>query len=46
LLKHRGPAIVLLNKTDVLHAAAEHRAHFGPVDVFAPLNAGRRAYSP
>jgi len=37
LLEHRGPAIVLLNKTDVLHAAAERRAHFGPVDVFAPL---------
>jgi hypothetical protein len=40
LLKHRGPAIVLLNKTDVLHAAAEHRAHFGPVDVFPPLTPG------
>jgi len=37
LLEHRGPAIVLLNKTDVLHAAAEHRAHSGPVHLFAPL---------
>ena len=37
LLEHHGPAVVLLNKTDVLHAAAERRAQHGPVHVFAPL---------
>lgn len=37
LLEHCGSAVVLLNKTDVLHAAAERRAQQGPVHVFAPL---------
>ena len=37
LLEHRGTAVVLLNKTDVLHAAAERRAQHGPVHIFAPL---------
>lgn len=37
LVEHAGPAIVLSNKTDVLHVTARARAARGPVFVFAPM---------
>jgi len=40
LLDHPGPAVVLLNKTDVVHATIDQRARRGPVWTYAPLTDG------
>jgi type IV secretion system protein VirD4 len=37
LLEHRGPAVVLLNKTDVVWQTVVGRAGRGPVWIYAPL---------
>jgi len=39
LLEHDGPAIVLLNKTEVVRDTLESRARRGPVWIYAPLTA-------
>ena len=49
LLDHDGPAIVLLNKTDVVRETIREREALGPVWIYAPLTPGlpnRCAWTP
>lgn len=38
LVEHAGPAVVLVNKTEVVHETLDARRRVGPVSIFAPTS--------